>query len=296
MNVDETIRTEDYLQGLAQAFDDAGLYYGHGTDNAWDEACWLLETVMQRHGVRQLSPDMRLDPGSIELREIDTLSQTRIATRKPLAYLLSEAWFCGRSYYVDERVLVPRSPLAELIDNRFEALIPHEPARILDLCTGSGCIGIACALEFPQAEVVLADLSADALAVAAINIERHDVKDRVGVVESDLFEKVEGTFDLILCNPPYVGESEYGELPDEYRHEPAFGLLSEEEGLAIPRRILAAAARYLNEGGHLILETGATWPLLDAAFQQLPFLWLEFEQGGEGVCMLSRKDLLTHLS
>lgn len=292
----ESVCIEDYLQRLAQAFDAAGLYYGHGTDNAWDEACWLFETVMRRHGWEELTPDMPLDPAGIEVQEVEALHQARIATRKPLAYLLKEAWFCGRPYYVDERVLVPRSPMAELINNRFEALVPQEPVRILDLCTGSGCIGIACALEFPAAEVVLADLSAEALAVATVNVERHEVRDRVSIVQSNLFAEVEGRFDLILCNPPYVGESEYAQLPDEYRHEPAVGLLSDEEGLDLPRRIISEAARYLNEGGSLILETGATWPLLDAAFAQLPFLWLEFEQGGEGVCLLSRKDLLAHFS
>lgn len=271
-----------------------GLFYGHGTDNGWDEACWLFETVMRRHGMTEFYPDQLLDPDSAALQEVRALLHARISTRKPLAYLLKEAWFCGLSFYVDERVLVPRSPIAELINNQFEALLDTAPARILDLCTGGGCIGIACALAFPEAEVVLSDISPDALAVAAINIEKFGLQDRVRCVQSDLFANIEGKFDLIVSNPPYVAEAEYAGLPEEFMQEPRLGLVSEQEGLDIPLRILAQAADYLTEDGCLVLETGATWHQLDAACPHLPLLWVEFEHGGEGVCFVRRQDLLPH--
>jgi len=272
--------------------DAAGLFYGHGTDNSWDEACWLFETVMRRRGVDTFSPDMTLDPDSPVLQDVESLLQARISSRKPLAYLLQEAWFCGLQFYVDERVLVPRSPIAELINNQFDPLITQEPSRILDLCAGTGCIGIACAMAFPRAEVVLSDISPDALAVAKINIDKFGLQDRVHCVLSDLFNDIEGRFDLIVSNPPYVGDAEYDALPDEFLLEPRLGLVSENQGLDIPLRILAQAADYLNDTGALIVETGATWPLLDAACGQLNLLWIDFEHGGEGVCFIKRKDLL----
>ncbi|HTR00191.1 MAG TPA: 50S ribosomal protein L3 N(5)-glutamine methyltransferase, partial [Candidatus Acidoferrum sp.] len=195
-------------------------------------------------------------------------------------------------FFVDERVLVPRSPFAELIDKRFEPLLSQSPRRILDLCTGGGCIGIACAKMFPAAQVVLADLSADALEVARINVDKHGVADRVQLVQSDLFANVEGKFDLIVTNPPYVGADEYHELPREYLTEPQLGLLTGDDGLEIPLRILDQAAEHLADEGLLLLETGATWPLLDEARSDLPLLWLEFDHGGEGICAITRRQLL----
>jgi ribosomal protein L3 glutamine methyltransferase len=204
---------------------------------------------------------------------------------------LSEAWFCGLKFYVDERVLVPRSPLAELIQKQFEPLLPVAPRRILDLCTGSGCIGIACALAFPEAEVVLADISPEALAVAQINIAKFELGKRVSLVKADLFEGISGTFDLIVTNPPYVAAEEYAGLPEEYHREPVLGLVTARDGLDIPLRILGAAADYLAPDGVLIIETGATWPALVQHCPQIPFLWLEFEFGGEGICMLTKTQL-----
>lgn len=277
------------LEQMADAFDAAELFFGHGTDNSWDEACWLLETLRRRQG----KPDLREDtPLSAEdLADVNELFNARIATRKPLAYLLNEAWFCGVPFYVDERVLVPRSPFAELIRNRFEPLLPRAPRRILDLCAGGGCIGIACALAFPEAKVVLADISAEALDVARINVNALALQERVELVRSDLFKGVTGKFDLIVSNPPYVAEDEYAELPDEYHQEPRLALVTEEKGIDIPLRILEQASTYLRPGGLLLLETGATWPVLAEARKDLPFLWLEFEHGGEGICALTREQL-----
>jgi len=283
------VNTQECLEKLSHAFEEAKLFFGHGTDNAWDEACWLLETLARRRGLYPLQLDTVLPPELVA--EVARLATSRIETRNPLAYLLHEAWFCGLSFHVDERVLVPRSPFAELIDHRFETLIRKAPRRILDLCAGGGCIGIACALAFPEAEVVLADLSPDALAVARINVEKHKLGGRVQVLESDLFKAITGKFDLIVSNPPYVGAEEYAELPDEYRREPQLGLLTGNDGLEIPLRILEEAAEFLTPNGLLLLETGATWPLLDEARPDLPLLWLEFAHGGEGICAVKAGDL-----
>jgi ribosomal protein L3 glutamine methyltransferase len=279
---------------MTEAFDEAELFFGHGTDSAWDEACWLLETLARRANLPQPNLETQLSADFVE--SMNLLAEQRINTRKPMAYLLQEAWFCDIPFHVDERVLVPRSPFGELIRNQFSPLLRATPQRILDLCAGSGCIGIACALAFPDAEVVLADLSADALAVAKLNVERYQLGSRVRVVESDLFDQVQGKFDLIVSNPPYVGAEEYAELPEEYLREPQLGLVTGLDGLEIPLRILEQAADYLNAEGLLLLETGATWPLLDEARADLPFLWLEFEFGGEGICALYREDLIAQNS
>jgi len=283
------LNTQQCLEQMSAALDAAGLFFGHGTDNSWDEACWLLETLLRRQGVTSLRPDTELSDK--QLQPVRAMLAARITTRKPLAYLLEEAWFCGLPFFVDERVLVPRSPLAELINNQFEPLLPHPPKRILDLCTGSGCIGIACALAYPEAQVVLSDISDAALEVARINVARHALEGRVSCVQSDLFAGIDGVFDLIITNPPYVAEDEYRELPAEFHREPELGLVTGGAGLEIPLRILAGAAAMLEPDGVLILETGATWPVLAAARPAVPFLWLEFEHGGEGVCMLTASQL-----
>jgi len=289
MEVAGPVSAQELLEEMAAELENAGLFFGHGTDNAWDEACWLLETVLARQGTANLQLDSRLEPS--ELAMVSSLLKERIISRKPLAYLLHEAWFCGLPFYVDERVLVPRSPFAELIQKQFEPLLTVQPQRILDLCTGSGCIGIACALAFPEAEVVLADVSAEALEVAQINIDKFGVGDRVSLAQADLFDGIEGTFDLIVTNPPYVAPEEYADLPEEYHREPELGLVTQTHRLDIPLRILAAAANYLKPAGLLIMETGATWQLLAQKYAGIPFLWLEFEFGGEGICALTREQL-----
>ncbi len=282
--------TQELLEQMTTELEEAGLFFGHGTDNAWDEACWMVETLLKRQGVTNLQLDSQLD--SENLQPVLAMLEERIVSRKPLAYLLHEAWFCGLPFYVDERVLVPRSPIAELIQKQFEPLLATSPRRILDLCAGSGCIGIACALAFPDAEVVLADISDEALAVARLNVEKFDLGERVSIVRSDLFADITDVFDLIVTNPPYVAADEYADLPDEYHREPEIGLVTAREGLDIPLRILGEAAAHLKPDGTLVLETGATWTLLAANFPQVPFLWLEFEFGGEGICALTREQLL----
>lgn len=290
MQLTGRMSVQELLEQMTRELEDAELFFGHGTDNAWDEACWLLETLLKRQGESNLLPDSQLQPD--QLQPVLAMLEERISSRKPLAYLLHEAWFCGLPFYVDERVLVPRSPLAELIQKQFEPLLVAAPQRILDLCAGSGCIGIACALAFPDAKVVLTDISQDALEVARINIEKFKLGDRVTIIESDLFTGISDTFDLIVTNPPYVAADEYADLPAEYHREPELGLVTAREGLDIPVRILGAAAAYLKPNGILILETGATWPLLAQNYPHIPFLWLEFEFGGEGICVLTREQLL----
>ncbi|MES2625755.1 MAG: 50S ribosomal protein L3 N(5)-glutamine methyltransferase [Pseudomonadota bacterium] len=289
MQVVGEITTQELLEQMAEELENADLFFGHGTDNAWDEACWLLETIFKRQGVTDLQLDTELK--STQLQQVLALLHERITSRKPLAYLLQEAWFCGLPFYVDKRVLVPRSPLAELIQKQFDPLLSTPPKRILDLCTGSGCIGIACALAFPEADVVLADISPEALEVARINIDKFNLGDRVSLIEADLFDGIEGTFDLIVTNPPYVAADEYLALPEEFHREPELGLVTAREGLDIPLRIFAESANYLRPEGVLIIETGATWPLLAKNYPHVPFLWLEFEFGGEGICLLTKEQL-----
>ncbi len=276
----------------SKALEQADLYFGHGTDNAWDEACWLVETIVKANGEDKIEAEMTLD--DVVLDQLQKVLDQRIEEKIPLAYLLNEAWFAGSTFYVDDKVIIPRSPIAELITNRFMPLLKNEPVAILDLCCGSGCIGLASVMEFPDAKVVLADLSEEALQVAAINIQRHHLNHRSHIQKSDLFdglEGFEGSFDLIISNPPYVGEKEYLSLPEEYKHEPAMALLSEQNGLELPARILKRAADYLSADGVLILEVGNSWKSLMDLYPDAPFLWLEFENGGEGVLALSYTQL-----
>ena len=290
------MQLEQCLSRLAGQFEEADLYFGHGTDNAWDEAVYLVFTVLGLSFDEEADPALNISDA--QLQGIMALADKRIQDRIPVAYLVGEAWFAGLPFNVDARVLVPRSPIAELIVNDFEPLLSSPPARVLDLCTGSGCIGIATAVGFPQAQVDLADISEDALAVAQSNIERHQLQGRVHALQSDLFSSLAercaelGPYDLIVSNPPYVSAREVAELPAEYHREPSLGLLSDDEGLAIPLAIMQQAPDYLSENGVLVLELGYTWPLLEQRCPQLSVTWLEFEQGGEGVLAISRAELI----
>jgi len=278
----------------AEQFDSAELFYGHGTDNAWDEAVYLIFSVLGLPFDREdIDPEQELS--AAQQQQIELLVARRIEQRTPVAYLVGEAWFAGLPFNVDERVLVPRSPIAELIHNEFQPMLDAPPRRALDLCTGSGCIGIATALAFPGCQVDLADISQDALAVADSNIRRHGVEGRVRVIQSDLFQGLadEGVrYDLIVSNPPYVSAEEVAELPAEYHQEPALGLLSDDDGLAIPLQILRQAPDFLSEQGVLILELGYSWSVLAERYPQLPVTWLEFDNGGEGVLAIDRASLI----
>jgi len=293
--VSEQLHTvNDYIRFGASQFNQAELYFGHGTNNAWHEALILVMYQLS------LPTEMVDDAMSCRLVNEERLAilqlfERRITEGLPAAYLTNQAMFCGLPFYVDERVLVPRSPIGELIDNRFSGLIDKSPSRILDLCTGSGCIAIACAIAFPEAEVDALDLSIDALNVAEINIEGHGLSAQVIPIHSDVFSGVEGqSYDLIVTNPPYVDQEDVDSLPQEYLHEPEMGLGSGFDGLDITRKILAQAASHLHDDGVLICEVGNSQVHLSAAFPNVPFQWLEFERGGHGVFRLTKAQLELH--
>lgn len=289
--IDDLHTVRDYLRYVSSRFADSPLYFGHGTDNVWDESVQLvMRSLHLPLENNTLFLDARLTREERAL--ILDRMQRRIDDRIPLAYLLGEAWFMGLPFHVDDRVLVPRSPLAELIQGGLQPWLGNKPVdRILDLCTGSGCIGIAAASVFEDAEVDLADISTDALDVAAVNIDYHEVGDRVSAVQSDVFDGLEGRYDVILSNPPYVDADDIADMPAEYGHEPELGLAAGGDGLDIAHRILARASDYLNPGGLLIVEVGNSWVALQEAYPDIPFTWLEFENGGDGVFLLTAEDL-----
>ncbi len=290
--VNEMRTLQDMLRWTVSRFNAAGLFYGHGTDNAWDEAVQLvLPTLYLPIDIPANTQEARLTT-SERLRIVERVIK-RINTRTPIAYLTNKAYFCGLEFYVDERVLIPRSPISELIQNKFQPLLPHEPRRILDLCTGSGCIGIACAYAFPNAEVDLVDISTDALEVAEINIESHELELQVFPIRSDLLRDLpQDKYDLIVSNPPYVDEEDMNSLPDEYRHEPELGLAAGSDGLKLMRRIIANAPRYLTKEGVLICEVGNSMVHVEEQYPELPLTWLEFENGGHGVFMMTYDELM----
>ncbi|HHM06531.1 MAG TPA: 50S ribosomal protein L3 N(5)-glutamine methyltransferase [Gammaproteobacteria bacterium] len=282
----------DFIRWGASRFNEAGLHFGHGTDNAVDEALVLvLHAVHLPPGQPAELLACRLTHS--EKEAVLALLERRLKERLPAPYLTHEAWFAGLSFYVDERVLVPRSPLAELIEQGFAPWVSGPVRRVLDLGTGSACLAIAAALALPEAEVDAVDISADALAVARINIQRHQLTERVQAIQSDLFAALAGRrYELIISNPPYVGAASMAALPAEHRREPALALASGEDGLSHTRRLLRAAADYLSEEGVLIVEVGESDEALAAACPQVPFTWLEFERGGHGVFLLRRDELV----
>jgi len=285
----------DMLRFGASCFNAANIYFGHGTDNAWDEALQLvLHSLHLSHRCLERGEkilDTRLT--SHEREQIIDLYNQRIVKRIPNAYLTHEAWFCGLPFYVDERVLIPRSPIAELIENQFETWIdPTQVKRILDVGTGSGCIAIACALYFPKATIDGVDISAEVLKAATINAHKHQVQEQVNLILSDLFTALlDKQYDIIIANPPYVNSMDMASLPREYLHEPRSALVAGEDGLDCVKVILTQANEHLTDNGILIVEVGNSASALMEQYPKVPFLWLEFERGGEGVFLL-RKDQL----
>lgn len=284
----------DLVRWGASRFREAGLHFGHGTDNALDEAYYL---VLQALHLPFDLPAVYLEAAvtASERAAVLKLLRARVTTRKPAAYLLGEIQFAGLDFFVDERVLIPRSPIGELIGRHFEPWLSGEPERILDLCAGSGCIGIACALEFPEARVDLAELSAGALAVCRKNIRRHRVDERVHAIKSDVYEGLaDARYDLIVANPPYVPTAEWKALHAEYRHEPRMALDAGADGMDVVARILRGAADRLNAGGMLVCEVGGSVDEFEARWPRLPVTWIEFERGGDGVFLIGRESLLEH--
>ena len=288
----ELLSLRDWVRWGASRFNEAGLFFGHGTDNAIDEALALvLHALHLRHDLPAdyLAARVTQDEGG----RILELFHARIDRRVPAAYLVGEARFAGLDFYVDDSVLIPRSPIAELIEEGFAPWLEADHVTsVLDLCCGSGCIGIACAHAFPQALVDMTDISPAALDVATRNIERHRLEGRVRALRADVYDGLDGErYDLIVSNPPYVSSAEMAGLPAEYRHEPALALEAGDQGMDVVARILAGGADYLRPGGIMVVEVGASADLLLARYPDVPFLWLDFERGGDGVFLLTAEQL-----
>ena len=290
---EELLTTGDFIRFAASQFNHADLYFGHGTNNAWDEAVSLIMFAL--HLPEHLCDKVfECKLTSDEKHSVLNIIQRRIVEEIPAAYITNQAVFANLPFYVDQRVLVPRSPIGELIEKQFAGLIINEdsPKRILDLCTGSGCIAIACAYAFPEADIDALDLSVDALNVAHINIENHGLSEQVIPIQSDVFSGAEGqVYDLIVTNPPYVDQDDVDSLPQEYLHEPEMGLGCGEDGLDIVRKILAESAEHLSENGILICEVGNSQIHVSSVYPEVPFKWLTFERGGHGVFMLTKAEL-----
>ncbi len=282
----------DFMRWGASQFVNAELSYSHGMSSPLDEAVYL---VLRSLHLPVDTPDVYWQSKLTQSEKEIVLSTLlkRIEQRIPAAYIMQEGWFAGLQFYVDERVLVPRSPIAELVEAQFTPWVnPDEVESVLDLCTGSGCIGIACAYAFPMAQVDLVDISQDALDVARINVDQHDAQERVSVIQSDLFAGLEGKkYDIIVSNPPYVDAEDIAGMSAEFQHEPELGLSSGDDGLECTRSILKQAASHLTEEGVLVLEVGNSQYALAEEFPELPFQWVDFERGGEGVFILTKAQL-----
>ena len=290
--VEELGSVNDMMRWAVSHFNGAGLFYGHGTDNAWDEAVQLILPTLNL--TPMLSEEIRAARLTrSERRQVAELVARRVVERIPAPYLTNKAWFCDIEFYVDERVIVPRSPIGELIKQHFAPWLTVEPARIMDLCTGSGCIAIALAREFPEAEVDAIDISEDALDVTQINIDMYGLEQQVIPIASDLFAGLPAgdKYDLIVSNPPYVDEEDMFDLPDEFRHEPELALAAGHDGLVLAKRILATAGDFLSEHGVLVVEVGNSFVQLQEQYPDVPFQWVEFAYGGLGVFVLTKAQL-----
>lgn len=296
----DLVTLRDLIRWGTSQFNAAELCFAQGMPTAIDEAVYLCLSALH------LPPDFSVDYFDCVLTMEERLNvlnlfEQRIEQRKPASYITNEAWFCGLSFFVDERVLIPRSPIAELISQQFSPWIDYERVRnVLDLCTGSACIAIACAEVFERAHVDASDLSTDALEVAMTNCENHLMEDRVSLIESDIFKNIPvktipaERYDIIVSNPPYVSVQEMSELSLEFDYEPDSALRAGNTGLDIVLPMLSQASNYLTDDGILVVEVGYSKPALEQALPQVPFVWLEFEYGGEGVFLLTASQLQTH--
>lgn len=280
------ITVADHVQWAQTLFDKSELHFGHGCTNSYDEAVWATLHVIGL--IKEDYQAIRLHRLSdADSRRLQQLVQDRISLQKPLAYLISEAWFAGYSFYIDERAIVPRSHIGDFIRDGLHSWIEVDgDFKVLDMCTGSGCIAVALALNYPTAKVDAVDIDEQALQVARINIDRHHCQKQVTAIQSDLFQNLaDRTYDLILCNPPYVSASEIEQLPGEYHYEPRLALEADDNGLGIVKQILSNSVHHLSPDGFLMMELGNSTTELEAAYPNYPFLWLTSE-GGESVVLL----------
>ncbi|WP_324781049.1 50S ribosomal protein L3 N(5)-glutamine methyltransferase [Thiobacillus sedimenti] len=292
-DTESLVTVRDWLRFAVSRFNEAGLFFGHGSDNAFDEAAYLILHTLHLP-LDRLEPFLDASLTHAEAEQVQAVLERRVRERIPAAYLTHEAWLGAHRFYVDERVIVPRSFIAELLHEQLAPWVddPEAVGSALDLCTGSGCLAILAALAFPHATVDAVDLSKDALAVAAKNVADYGLDDRIELVESDLFAALAGrAYDVIVSNPPYVNAESVAALPPEYRAEPALALGSGEDGLDATRQVLAQAKAHLNPGGLLVVEIGHNRDALEAAYPDLPFTWLDTESGDQFVFMLRREDL-----
>jgi ribosomal protein L3 glutamine methyltransferase len=281
----------EMVQAQSARLEQAGVSFGHGTTNAFDEAAWLAQWALElplnaldEHAQRPLS--------EFEESDIESLVKRRIETRKPAAYLTHEAWLQGVAFYVDERAIVPRSFIAELIaDATLDVWLPPDARRALDLCTGNGSLAVLAALAWPQLEIDAADVSEQALMVARINVDKHELGERISLLHSDVMASVNGPYDLVLCNPPYVNASSMVALPAEYHAEPSLALAGGEDGMDLVRRVLREAPAHMSEHAVLVLEIGNERDHFERAFPQLEALWLETSAGADQVVSLTREQL-----
>jgi len=291
-NLTELSTITDFIRWGASRFVEADLSYSHGLSSPLDEAAYL---VLRALNLPVDTPELYWSSAitTSEKNTIVDILKKRITDKIPAAYIFKEGWFAGLQFYVDERVLVPRSPIAEMVENQFSPWVDADDVlNILDLCTGSGCIGIACAYAFPQADVDLSDVSPEALEVANINIDGHDARQRVTAIESNIFGNLQDKhYDIIVSNPPYVDAEDMTDLPQEFHHEPELGLSSGADGLDLTRVILKQAAQHLTDNGILVVEVGNSQYALMELFPETPFQWVEFERGGDGVFVLTKQQL-----
>lgn len=291
----ELLTLRDLIRYGVSRLNAAGVALGHGSDNAWDEAVYLVLHALHLP-LDTLEPFLDARVLDKERARVLDLIDRRVTERLPAAYLTNEAWLRGHRFYVDQRVIVPRSPIAELLDQGLAPWVadPAEVGRVLDMCTGSGCLAILGALAFPHAQVDAVDVSSDALEVARRNVEDYGLEDRLALHQSNLFESLPAQrYDVIICNPPYVNSGSMDVLPEEYRHEPQLALAGGADGMDLVRRILEAAPRYLSENGVLVLEIGHERDFFEAAFPELSPVWLDTEEASDQLLLLTREQLTT---
>ncbi len=278
------------IENAAAQLDAAGVFFGHGTDNAWDEAAWL---VLHALGIPvNEEADLNMPVDSAQLAAIKSLMQQRIESRKPAAYLTGTVWFAGMPFHAAEGVIVPRSHIGGfLLEYGRPWIQPGKVNRVLDLCTGSGCIAVAAAMAFPEARVDATDIDSLALSLADKNIKEYKLEDRVQLIESDLFQNLSEEYDLILSNPPYVPAEEISRFPAEYQHEPAAAFDGGEDGLDLVHKILADASRFLTPDGHIVVEVGESWTALEQAYPRVAFNWIETGVEDSGLFIMSKVEL-----